>query len=170
LLFLSIAEASFFPVPPEVLLAPMVLGGPKRAWRYAFWATIGSVIGGLLGYLVGAAAIHTIKPLLLHWGYHQAYQQVMSWFYQWGFYTMLIASFTPLPYKLFTIAAGALKLPLLPFVAAAFIGRGARYYLIVSLIKRHGPRIDDWLLRYIDVAGWALLGLILIGWFLYKMV
>ncbi len=101
---LSFAESSFFPVPPDLLLMPMVLARPQHAMRYAAITTISSVLGGLAGYVIGFYAFEWAAPLLHSFGYWEGYQEVREWFATWGFAAVLIAGFSPIPYKLFTIA------------------------------------------------------------------
>ena len=119
---LSFAESSFFPIPPDVMLAPMTLANPRRAWWLALLTTVASVIGGLVGYLIGWAA--------------------------------LVAGFSPVPYKIFTIAAGALSMFLPGFVLASMIGRGGRFFLVAGIIAIGGPPMERRLRQHIDLLGW----------------
>jgi membrane protein YqaA with SNARE-associated domain len=151
---LSFAESSFFPIPPDVMLAPMSMGQPDRAWRFAFITTITSVLGGLLGYLIGLFAFEMIEPLLHEFHYHDKYLQAKSWFDEWGFWAIFIAGFSPIPYKVFTITAGVISMALLPFVIASLIGRGARFYLVAGLMSWGGEKMEKKLHRYVDMLGW----------------
>ena len=160
---LSVAESSFFPIPPDVMLAPMCLAKPSKAWRFAFLATIGSVLGGVLGYLIGKFSFEYIEPFIEKFGYMLAYQNAVNWFYDWGFWAILIAGFSPIPYKVFTIAAGVLNMAFLPFVIGSIIGRGLRFYLVAFLVKLFRDRIDFMLKKYIDRIGWAVVILIFFG-------
>jgi membrane protein YqaA with SNARE-associated domain len=153
---LSFAESSFFPIPPDVMLAPMVLARPERKWRFAMITTVFSVLGGLAGYLIGLFAIELIEPLIADAGYHDAYAASLEWFATWGFWVVFLAGFSPIPYKVFTIAAGAMAVALLPFVVASLIGRGARFVLVAVLIGWGGPRVEPYVRRYIDWIGWGL--------------
>ncbi|MFP4184543.1 MAG: YqaA family protein [Halorhodospira sp.] len=166
---LSAAESSFFPVPPDVLLAPMSLAQPQRAVWFALIATVTSVLGGLLGYALGAFALQLIEPWLQAGGYQQAYTTASTWFQAWGFWVVLVAGFSPIPYKVFTLAAGASGVALLPFVLASLLGRGARFFLVAVLVSWGGPRMEPWLLRYIERIGWISVLLLLLGvlWFNY---
>lgn len=152
---LSFMESSFFPIPPDVMLIPMVVRTPDRSLRLATITTLASVIGGLFGYLIGYFAFEALEPMLMDWGYWDRYQQVVGWFGEWGFWVVFIAGFSPLPYKLFTIAAGALSLALIPFLVASFIGRGARFYLVAYLTSLFGPKVEPVIRRYIEPIGWA---------------
>ncbi len=153
---LSFAESSFFPIPPDVMLAPMVLARPRTAWRLAFITTLFSVLGGLAGYFIGVFALELVEPLIIEAGYRGAYDQAQAWFLAWGFWVVFLAGFSPIPYKIFTITAGAMVVPLLPFAVASLIGRGARFAMVAGLVAWGGPRFEPWLRRYIDWIGWGV--------------
>tara|TARA_B100000795_G_scaffold266438_2_gene249624 strand:- start:164 stop:736 length:573 start_codon:yes stop_codon:yes gene_type:complete len=168
LFVLSIAESSFFPIPPDVMLAPMCLAKPSKAWRFAFIATIGSVLGGILGYLIGKFSFEYVESFIVSFGYMKAYQNAVNWFNDWGFWAILIAGFSPIPYKVFTIAAGVLNMAFLPFVIGSIIGRGSRFYLVAFFVKLFEKRIDFILKKYMNKIGWGVclvtvIGLILIN-------
>ena len=163
LFFLSMAESSFFPIPPDVMLAPMCLAQPNRAWRLAFVTTIGSVLGGMIGYGIGAYVFGYIEPILLESGYMDSYLHAVSWFEEWGFWAIFVAGFSPIPYKVFTIAGGAMNMAFLPFVIASLIGRGARFYLLAFLVKVFGQKADGLLRKYMDRIGWFIVAIVLIG-------
>lgn len=153
---LSFAESSFFPIPPDVMLAPMVLADNKKAWRYATMTTVASVAGGMLGYLIGYLAFDAIEPWVMDAGYGDKYQLAVDWFEQWGIWAILIAGFSPIPYKIFTIAAGAISMAFLPFVLASLAGRGARFFLVTALIVWGGKRMEHTIKKYVDWLGWGL--------------
>jgi len=157
---LSFAESSFFPVPPDVMLAPMVAARRERAWGYALVATLGSVAGGLLGYAIGYFALELVEPFIYAHGYGPAYDRAQAWFEQWGVWVVFLAGFTPIPYKLFTISAGALAMSLPPFVLASLVGRGARFFLVAALVWWLGPRVEPVVRRYIDAIGWATVAIV----------
>ncbi|MGD8430099.1 MAG: YqaA family protein [Ectothiorhodospiraceae bacterium] len=157
---LSFAESSFFPIPPDVMLAPMALARPQRASHLALIATLASVAGGLAGYAIGHFALELVEPLLHEAGYWQGYLTVREWFAQWGFWVVLVAGFSPIPYKLFTIAAGAMGVALLPFTLASAVGRGGRFFLVALLVAWGGPRVEPWLRTYIERIGWATVGVL----------
>ncbi|HLU61999.1 MAG TPA: YqaA family protein [Gammaproteobacteria bacterium] len=164
---LSFAESSFFPVPPDVMLAPMTLARPRLAWRFAFITTAMSVLGGLFGYFIGVFALELVEGLLQQWGYWEGYLRVRSWFDEWGFWAVFIAGFSPVPYKLFTVSAGALAMNLPMFLLASVISRGARFYLVAGLIRFGGERMERQLREYIDMIGWiviVLCGILLLIW------
>jgi len=160
---MSFAESSFFPVPPDVMLAPMCLASPARAWYFALLTTVTSVAGGLFGYAVGYFALDAVLPWLEHSHYWSAYQSAVSWFERWGFAAIFIAGFSPIPYKVFTIAAGALSMALLPFALASFVGRGMRFFLVAGLMAWGGARMEALLHRFVDRLGWATVVLVAVG-------
>lgn len=151
---LSFAESSFFPIPPDVMLAPMVLARPHQAWWLATITMVASVLGGILGFLIGYYFLSIVEPYMIHWGYASVYATAVHWFSMWGFWTVLIAGFSPIPYKFFAIAAGALGMPIIPFIIASCIGRGSRFYLVAILLAWGGRYIERYLYRAIDWLGW----------------
>jgi membrane protein YqaA with SNARE-associated domain len=164
---LSFAESSFFPIPPDVMLAPMVLAQPEKAWRLAALTTVTSVLGGLAGFAIGVFAIEAIAPLLEKFGYVDEFQRAKDWFSAWGFWAILAAGFSPIPYKIFTIAGGAMSMSLLPFVSASIAGRGARFFLVAAAVAWGGPSFERHLKRYVDAIGWIL---VLIGVVAYLLL
>lgn len=160
---LSFAESSFFPIPPDVMLAPMSLAQPNRAMWFAALTTITSVLGGLFGYLIGMLTFNWIEPWLMQSNYWSAYQTAVSWFENWGFWAIFVAGFSPIPYKVFTIAAGTAHMAVLPFVLASLIGRGGRFFLVAGLMAWGGPRMEAMLHRYVDRLGWLAVGSVIIG-------
>lgn len=165
---MSFAESSFFPIPPDVMLAPMSLARPDQAWRLALLTTLTSVAGGLFGYLIGYFAFDLLEPHLKASSYWAHYQTAVDWFGKWGFWAVFIAGFSPIPYKVFTIAAGALSMALLPFTLASAIGRGARFFLVAGLMKWGGPCMESALHRYVDLLGWATVALVIIALLVYR--
>ncbi len=159
---MSFAESSFFPIPPDVMLAPMALARPARAWRYAAITTAASVLGGVFGYLIGMFAFEFIEPLLHQFGYWQTFQTAVEWFAVWGFWIVLLAGFSPIPYKVFTIAAGTVGMVFIPFLLASIIGRGGRFFLVAGLIWWGGERMNSLLRRYVDRLGWLFVILALV--------
>ncbi|MEE9342777.1 MAG: YqaA family protein [Gammaproteobacteria bacterium] len=160
---LSFAESSFFPVPPDVMLMPMVLAKPERAWWYAGLTTLASVAGGIMGYLIGHFALELVNPLIQeggHWA--EKFQRVSGWFEEWGFWAILMAGFSPIPYKIFTISAGVLSMAFLPFVIASFIGRGGRFFLEAGLLRLGGESMERNMRKHIDTIGWVVVVLIIL--------
>ncbi|NRB71038.1 MAG: DedA family protein [Xanthomonadales bacterium] len=164
---LSFAESSFFPIPPDVMLAPMSLAKPRRALHYAALCTVTSVLGGLFGYLVGKLAFASIEGWLMasHWA--PAFEDAVQAFERYGFWAILLAGFSPIPYKVFTISAGVLGMPLLPFLLGSVIGRGARFFLVAGLIRIGGQPFADKLRAWIDILGWLAIGLVAVGLLLW---
>lgn len=165
---LSFTESSFFPIPPDVMLAPMCLAKPKRAWWFALLTTLTSVLGGMFGYLIGLYALSAIEPFLHDSHYWEAYQTAVAWFENWGFWAVFVAGFSPIPYKVFTIAAGALSMLCAPFVLASIIGRGARFFLVAGLMAWGGEKMEAALHKYVDRLGWATVGLVGVGLLAYQ--
>jgi membrane protein YqaA with SNARE-associated domain len=151
---LSFAESSFFPIPPDVMLAPMSMARPDRAMRYAALTTLMSVLGGLFGYFIGVFAFEAIEPWLQQTAYWEKYLRVNTWFGEWGFWAILIAGFSPIPYKVFTIAAGTLMMNLPLFVVGSILGRGGRFFLVAGLLAWGGPTMEKNLRVYVERIGW----------------
>lgn len=167
---LSFAESSFFPIPPDVMLAPMSLAKTDKALRYALITTIASVIGGIFGYAIGTWFFDLIQPLVSEggrWAHH--YLLAKEWFSEWGFWAVFIAGFSPIPYKVFTITAGTIGMSFLPFILASVVGRGARFFLVALLMKWGGKDMERKLKQYVDVLGWFFIILGVIGYIYYKI-
>ncbi len=162
LAIVSFAESSFFPVPPDVMLAPMVLGNRKRAWRLAGLTTLASVAGGILGYYLGGFG----EWLVTIYGAQATLAQAQQWFADYGLWIILVAGFTPVPYKIFTISAGMMGMSLVTFVVASIIGRGARFFLVAGFIYFAGTffatdeDLNNVIRRYIDLLGWVMIALV----------
>lgn len=153
---MSFAESSFFPIPPDVMLAPMSLAEPSRAWRYATITTIMSVLGGIAGYAIGYVLFEAIEPWLRTSHYWEAYVQSREWFDTYGVWVVFVAGFSPIPYKIFTIAAGVAGLNPFLFLLASAIGRGARFFLVAGLIRAGGERFEAGLRQHVERLGWAM--------------
>jgi len=162
---ISFAESSFFPIPPDVMLAPMVLARPRHWLRLATVTTLCSVAGGALGYAIGHYLIDWVMPSIERFGYKPAYDTAVTWFARYGFYAIIVKGLTPIPYKIFTISAGAAQMPFWPFMAASVIGPGMRFYLVAGLMQFAGPAVQERVLRHVEVLGWIFVGL-LVGGFL----
>jgi len=160
---LSFAESSFFPVPPDVMLAPMSMAQPGRALRYAALTTLASVLGGLFGYLIGYYAFDLIQSWLQETHYWEKYLHARNWFDEWGFWAILVAGFSPIPYKVFTIAAGTLGMFLPLFVAGSFIGRGGRFFMVAGLMAWGGADMEDKLRVYVERIGWLVVVVLILA-------
>ena len=142
LALISFTESSFFPIPPDVVLIPMVLAARARAFFIAAVCTISSVLGGIAGYAIGYFLYETIgKPLLDYYGYTDRFADFQGHYNEWGLLIVFAAGLTPLPYKVFTIASGVTGLGLVPFIAGSLISRGLRFYVIAFLLWRYGSPI-----------------------------
>jgi membrane protein YqaA with SNARE-associated domain len=163
---LSFIESSFFPIPPDVLLIAMALSVPTRAYRFAAWCTVASVLGGLFGYLIGHVLWTTFEPYLIPRVFsRENFELVTNWYKEYGFVAVFIAAFTPIPYKVFTVAAGVAQLNLVGFVLASILGRGGRFFLVALVIRKLGPRAKTWIEENFNLA--TIIGtLLLIGGFL----
>lgn len=165
---LSFAESSFFPVPPDVMLAPMSLAKPSKAWYYASLTTITSVLGGILGYFIGVFAFDFIAPILHDYGYYERYELAKSWFEAWGFWAIFLAGFSPIPYKIFTIASGVIGMAFLPFLIASLFGRGMRFFMVAGLMAWGGAPMEKKLHQYMDIIGWIIVVLAVVIWLIYR--
>lgn len=166
---MSFAESSFFPIPPDVMLMPMALAKPEKAMWFAMITTVFSLLGGLFGYFIGYALLDVVLPILESLNYITKYEKAVGFFEEYGFWIVFIAGFSPIPYKLVTIAAGASAMALLPFIIASFIGRGARFFLVAYLMKVGGEKYEPKIRQSVDMIGYGLIVLIL-GYIAYKYV
>lgn len=171
LLLLAFAESSVFPIPPDVLLMALALGKPGAAFRFALICSVGSVAGGLAGYLIGWLLMDGLgRPIIELYNAQAAYAEVEQRFVAHGGWAVAIAGFTPIPYKVFTIAAGATQLSLSSFVLASVVSRSARFFLLSGLIYYYGPTIKVFIDKYFNILTivftvLVLLGFVLLGWY-----
>jgi len=146
LVVLSFAESSFFPIPPDVLLIALCFSAPTRWFRYAAWCSVASVAGGAFGYFLGWALWDTVgKAIVDFYHGHEVMAQIRHWYDEYGFFGVLIAAITPIPYKVFTIASGWFQFDFMQFLGASAIGRSFRFFVVAALIGRFGPRIRPFL-------------------------
>lgn len=166
---LSFAESVFFPIPPDVMLAPMSLSQPTRAWTFALITTLMSIAGGIAGYLLGYFAFESwLQPLIESAGYSDKLDLAMAWFEKYGVWVVFLAGFSPIPYKIFTISAGVLQMAFIPFLLASAVGRGARFYLVAGLMRFGGEAMEKKLRQYVEVLGWAVIALAVAAYFVLK--
>ncbi|MBB4129028.1 membrane protein YqaA with SNARE-associated domain [Xanthomonas translucens] len=174
---LSFAEAIVFPVPPEVMLAPMSLAQPRRALWFATLSLMGSLAGALVGYMLGHFAFAAVQPLIEWLGWTQKIDAQVSHLREvvaespWrAFWLLVLAGFTPIPLKIFTWASGIVGIPLLPFLASMLVGRGKRVYLVAGAIRLGGPRAEAALRRWIEPLGWVAMAILalLVVWVLWR--
>jgi membrane protein YqaA with SNARE-associated domain len=162
---ISFAESSFFPLPPDLLLIPMVLAKRAKAFRYAALCTIASVAGGIAGYLIGAFLFEEFaKPVLDFYGYGDKFETFAGWYNDWGAWIVFAAGLTPFPYKVITIASGATGLNFLVFLLASLVSRGLRFFIEAGLLYRYGPPIRDFIEKWLGLV-FTLAMVFLIGGF-----
>jgi membrane protein YqaA with SNARE-associated domain len=159
----SFAESSFFPVPPDVMLAPMVLARPEKAWRYATICTLASVLGGALGYAIGYFLQDLALWLMSLSGHAEGLDQFRCWYNEWGVWVILIKGLTPIPYKLVTIASGLAQFAFPVFIAASVVTRGARFFLVAAVVKKFGPAMLPVVERRLALFAGLGVALIVIG-------
>jgi membrane protein YqaA with SNARE-associated domain len=168
---LAFMESSFFPIPPDVLLIAMAVIIPKKAFRYALVCTAGSVLGGVLGFFIGVAFFETLgKPILDFYGAMGQYDTVRELYNEHAFWAILAAGFTPIPYKVFTIAAGAFEVPLWTLVRASILGRGGRFGLVAALFYFFGAPIKKFIDTYFEILTVAFLVLFVAGFVVIRLV
>lgn len=162
---IAFIESSFFPIPPDVMLIPMILAAPKKAWSIASVATVGSVIGAYLGYAIGFYFFQLIaEPLLNFYGYLEKFNYFKDLYNQYGAWIVFGAGITPFPYKIITIASGVVHMNLIVFTIASIIARGMRFFLVAWLLKKYGETMREFIEKNL---GWLsiLFLLLLIGGF-----
>jgi membrane protein YqaA with SNARE-associated domain len=169
LFIIAFAESSFFPIPPDVLLIAIALLKPRLSFRYALICSIGSVLGGMFGYLIGFQFYELIgKKIIEFYHLQQQYDAVKIMYDKNAFVAIAIAGFTPIPYKVFTIAAGAFQVSFPTLVIASALSRPARFFLVGGLIYFFGPRVKTFIDKYFDWLTIALVILLILGFVLIK--
>jgi membrane protein YqaA with SNARE-associated domain len=168
---LSVAESSFFPIPPDVLLIALAIGKPKRAMWFAFVCTIGSVIGGMIGYYIGFSLFEQIgRPVLEFYNATGKFDEVGQLYRDNLVLALGTAGFTPIPYKVFTIAGGAFAVPFVPFVLVSMVSRAMRFFLVAGLIYVIGPRAKTFIDKYFNLLTIAFVVLLGLGFYVIKFV
>ncbi len=168
---IAVAESSFFPIPPDVFLIALCISVPKKSFHYAGVCAVGSVLGGILGYGLGLAFMDTLgKSILDLYGLHDKYEVVQNLYRTYDAWAVGAAGFTPLPYKLFTITAGAFKLNFPVFVTVSIVSRSARFFLVASLIYKFGAPVQKFIMRYFNLLTFIFLFLLIGGFILLKIV
>jgi membrane protein YqaA with SNARE-associated domain len=167
LFFIAFAESSFFPIPPDVLLIALVMGRPAKAFRFASIASLGSVLGGMLGYLIGWGFWEATQGFFFRLPglTPEAFAAQAARYDQYGLSIVFLAAFTPIPYKLITISAGVFGIAFLPFVLASIVGRAGRFFLVAWLLHRFGPRFAPVIERHFEKFALAF-GVLLVGGFI----
>ena len=167
LAFVSFIESSFFPIPPDIILIPMIIAKRTKAFILAFICTIFSVLGGLFGYLIGFALFNSIGIILVNfYGMNDYIESLKEYYNNYGVWFVLIAGFTPLPFKIITIASGLFQLNLIIFILCSIIARGCRFYLIAFLLYLFGEAIKQFIEKYFNILT-ILFFVLLIGGLLF---
>lgn len=167
----AFAESSFFPVPPDLMLIPMVLARPRRGWHYATICTLASVAGGALGWLIGAELYaHVARPLIHFYHYDAAFAAFQQRFAQYGLWVILVKGLTPIPYKVISIAAGAAHFDLLTFLAASLATRGLRFFMVAGLLRVFGEPLRQFIEKRLTLVTTAFAVLIVLGFVALKYV
>lgn len=172
LFWLSFAEASFFPIPPDPLLLGMGAGRPKKSLYFAFVTTFGSLAGAVLGYFIGVFFHDTVGTWLLdtYDPDRHVFEKIQVWYQENGFLGILLAAITPIPFKIFTIASGMLGYAFLPFMLASTIGRSVRFFAEGVLLYFFGKPIAEWIERWFDVLAIVFAVLLVAGFFALKYI
>jgi len=171
LFLIAVAESSFFPIPPDVLLIALAVGAPERSLFFAGVTTVGSLIGGVLGYIIGVQFYDWIgQPIIEFYGAQHHYNNVKDLYGRWDAMAVMIAAFTPIPYKVFTIAAGTFHINFWVFMLASAAGRGARFFLVGALIRWLGPEIKGFIERYFNLLTVIFVILLIGGFVVLKYV
>ena len=151
----SFAESFIFPIPPDLLLIPLSISNPKKAYYFAMLTTIFSVLGGVIGYLAGIYFADLFLSTLGWMFDEKSVETTIEWMAEWGVMVVLISGFSPIPYKIFTVASGVIGLAFVPFLIASFLGRGMRFFLIGFIVSKGGDNLENKLRNYSEVIGWT---------------
>lgn len=171
LFFIAVAESSFFPLPPDVFLIALCVGAPHKSFKFALICSVGSVIGGAIGYGLGLGFMDTIgQPILDMYGLQHKYAVVQELYQKYDAWAVGAAGFTPLPYKLFTITAGAFKINFITFMVVSIVARSARFFLVAALIYRFGAPVQYFINRYFNILTIVFLVLLIGGFILIKIL
>ena len=165
----SFIESSFFPIPPDVLMIPMIIAAPTKAWRIAAVCTIASVLGAMLGYFIGFGLFETIgQPILDFYGKADDFAAFSVRYNEMGIWAVLFAGVTPFPFKVITIASGVTAMPVIPFILSAIVARALRFFLIATLLYYFGAPIRDFIEKYLGLVFTVFCVLLIGGFFLVK--
>ncbi len=170
LFWLALAESSFFPVPPDVLLTALSLSRPAKAFLYAGVCSVGSVIGGVIGYFLGFGLMEAVgRPILEMYGAMEKFNVIKGLYNRYDAWAVGVAGFTPIPYKIFTIAAGACEINIGIFILASLAGRSARFFMLGGLIYRFGEPVKDFIDRYFNLLTIIFIALLVAGFILVRI-
>lgn len=173
LFLLALAESSIFPVPPDPLLIALCLGSPKKSLRFAFITSIASILGGMIGYLIGYGvweAVHTFFFKYIPGFSPESFQYVLTHYQKQGFWFVFLAGLTPIPYKIFTIASGVFKMNFTLFIIASAISRSLRFFAVAALFKKYGPGIKGFIDKYFNWLAVLFFVLLLAGFLIIKYI
>ena len=173
LFLLALAESSFFPIPPDPLLIALCLGAITKSWRFAFYTSAASVIGGLIGYLIGYGVWPHVDAFFFKYipfFTEETFNTVLEHYQKSGFWYVFLAGFTPIPYKIFTIASGVFKLNLLLFLFASTISRSLRFFAVAALFRKFGPEIKSFIDKYFNLLAILFFILLLGGFLVIKVI
>ena len=171
LAIVAFAESSFFPIPPDLLLIPLIIAKPKNAYLIAFIAMIASVLGGGLGYYIGLKLYETVGIIIINF-YHaqQLFLEFQAQFNKYGAVAVLFAGVTPFPYKIITISSGIAGMPIYQFLIFSVIARGARFFIIAILLRLYGEPIRNFIERHLNLLFIAFMVLLVLGFLLIKVI
>ena len=164
----SLFESFIFPLPTALLMIPMVIATPDKAIRLATITTLMSVFGAAVGYLLGWGAMSIIEPWITQMGWTEQLAQARTEFATYGVLAVAIGAFTPAPFKIFTLTAGMLSMPFIPFLLVSLVGRAAHFYLIALLMAWAGPKMEPVVRKYIEWLGWSIIVLSIIGFVIHR--
>ncbi|MEV8465510.1 YqaA family protein [Fluviibacterium sp. DFM31] len=171
LAFVAFVESSVFPIPPDILMIPMILAAPRRAWLIAGIATVSSVLGGLFGYYIGYALFDTVgRPVLEFYGKDAYFDEFALRYNEWGAWAVLVAGVTPFPYKVITILSGSTALSLPVFMVASVVARGLRFFIVAGLLWKFGPPIRDFIEKRLGLMFTLFVALLLGGFYVVKFL
>ena len=168
---IAFLESSVFPIPPDILLIPMVLAAPTRAWRIVAIVTTASVLGGLAGYAIGIFLFETIgRAILDFYGYFDKFTRFQEWYKEWGGWIVFAGGFSPIPYKVITIASGTVQLDIWTFAIVSIVSRGARFLIVAALLWKFGAPIRAFIERWLGPLSLAFVVLLVAGFVVLKYV
>ena len=171
LFILAFAESSFFPIPPDVLLIAIAITAPSKSFKAALWCTIGSVFGGILGYYIGWGLMESIgNSIVEFYNGQDAWAVFILKYEEYGAWFLAAAAFTPIPYKISTIASGAAQMNIITFILISTLGRAGRFFLVGGLIYFVGPRVKDYIDKYFDKLSIAFIILLVGGFIAFKYI
>jgi len=171
LFIISFAESSFFPIPPDILLLTIIISKPKKYIRLFLIATLGSIMGAVLGYYIGFALFELIgEPIVELYHLQDEISSIGKAFSNNATFTVLLSSFTPIPYEVISISAGLFKINLLQLIVLSLLGRGARFFLVSYLVHKFGPKIKELIEKYFDILGLGVIVAVILGFILLKII